>query len=169
MTARSGLLVLGVAVITATVASCGSSPPPPPPWHEVGVAVPATIGGYTVQADKAAAASLNRGTPNTLLTGASVYGLRRGKQLFAVLEIGDLKASARSGDPSLEPDVAGQLGQSIPRPVQLAGHTVYEGTAPDHETVFSWFSGERMMVLLVHGLNNAESQALLEAVVKTPL
>jgi len=118
--------------------------------------------GFDVQPEKASASSLERaGGVHSLIDAAAVFSFRQTKELHAVLEITEFKPGTNSADPGFQQDVVGQVGQRVPREVKVHGRVVYEGAASNEQSIYSWFTGRRMVILLVRGVKNPE--VLLDA------
>jgi hypothetical protein len=157
---------LFLAAVVVALSACGSATTatPKPSFRAITVSLPANIAGFAVQSEPKTASKLNTGDPHTLLDGGAVYSLRQNGELDAVLEVAQLKPSVNGGDLSFQQSVVGQIGESVPRPVRVQKQTVYEATAADKQSVFTWFHAQRMYVLLTHDVSDPKPllQGLLQ-------
>ena len=162
---------VGALALTLVLGACGSTSTSgtPPPWHVISVRAPAVISGYNVQLEPKAINALNTKASNALLTGGTVFSFRQGQggDLLAVLEIGEFKPGTDVSSKDFQEEVVGQIGQSVPRPTHELGRVVYEGSAPNQQAIFMWFDGNRMKLLLVHGIDKPRN--FLQAVLRSGL
>jgi hypothetical protein len=112
-----------------------------------------SVAGYVVQPELKAVSTLQSAGPRSLFDGAAVYSFRRSGTLLAVLEIGEFLPSSDVVSPDFQAEVVGQVGESVPQRTHELGRIVYEGTA-NSQSIFMWFDGRRLMVLLVHDIDN---------------
>lgn len=159
-------MVTGAAVLTMT--ACGAAAQAQPPWHLLAVKLPPSIAGFDVRSEPASASSVEKaGGPNSLIDGAALFSVRQGEQLNGVIEISEFKPSANPGDEGFQQEVVGQIGQRVPRPVKVHARTVYEGAAPNGQSIYTWFTGRRMVLLLTHGIKNPD--VLRDALLRTSI
>jgi hypothetical protein len=83
------------------------------------------------------------------LDALAVFSLREGDLLRATLQVGRFNSLGRPGSASFRQRILQKIGSQAPEPYRIGDKTTYV-TAGNKQSIFVWFSGRGMFVLIAH-------------------
>lgn len=124
--------------------------------------LPATVLGLDVDQEEVGATLA--GARNTYLERVSLYSFRRDDLLMATLEVAELIEDADIERPEFRRNMANQVGNAIPRELQMGNQTVFV-TAGARQGLAIWYLDDFMFVLATRE-DYEQPRSLLRALIE---
>jgi hypothetical protein len=150
-------VVLAAAVMTVGVAACGGDDSGGTGPEDISAFAPDLIPAQVLGLDVA-------GARNTYLDQVSLYSFRADDLLQATLEVARFTESAQVEDPDFRRNIANQVGNALPRELQMGNQTVFV-TAGTRQGLAVWFLDDHMFVLATRD-DFEQPRALLRALLE---
>lgn len=164
------LLAAALAGTAGLAAACGSahaSAKLPQPTVAVALMPPSlNHGAVTVVEDQQARKQFATAKSSALITDGRLWGLRRGQQLVATLQISTLKPKVDLSKDSQRTAIISQIVAGATQTIRVNSVDVAENTTPS-TTVYVWFGRDLFEVLQVRVSKQApiDANALLDEIV----
>lgn len=165
-------MIAAATLLAAAASACGGAGAnAPDPSDRLTMPIPAKVANLRVVPEPKATKKLRtEAGRNSYVRDASVFALREGKELKAVLQVIRLTPDARPEDREFRKSVACQIGGTCRQPTLVNGVIVYSGVV-NEQVFYIWFIDRFMQVLIVRQtlVTGGPSSIDIQKVLKTLL
>jgi hypothetical protein len=159
--------LFGTAALSAGCGGAEASTKQPPPKVPIGL-VPASLndGAFAVIENQSARKQFSAAPKAALITDGRLWGIRRGQQLVATLQIATFKAKVDASDEAQRKAIISQIAAGATQNITVGSVDVAENLTPN-AAVYIWFGKDLFEVLQVKLSKQApvDPEALLNDIV----